>query len=206
MQSVSKKNRQKSVAGPMSASALGRPRSEAVTQQLHAALWKLLEEEEFDALTMERVAETAGVTRPSLYRRYANLGELTLGALLSFGEAKLPMATTQDVSRDLRTYFAAVVRSLQPGTPVGRAMRGVLAHALTHPPFTQPFAAFLEARRRPVLVRLQAAKPQANSGEIDMLLDGLFGPVLYRLLIRQQPVSAARIAAIVKLAVEAAGL
>jgi AcrR family transcriptional regulator len=48
----------------------GRPRSVQITEKLHRALWDLLEELEYDEITMERVALAARVSRPTLYRRY----------------------------------------------------------------------------------------------------------------------------------------
>jgi len=88
---------------------------------------------------MERIAEEAGVSRPALYRRYSSLGAVVLGGLLAFGANSLPMPYSNSLQEDLQLYFQAVVNSLNQTTTVGKALRGVLAQALTDEAFAKEF-------------------------------------------------------------------
>ena len=166
----------------------GRPRSEQINGKLHNALWKLLRKRDYDELTMEAIAEAAGVSRPALYRRYSDLGQLTPDALLKAGSAALPMPNSENLEKDICLYLSAVAASLAPLDPIGKALRGVLARALIKPEFAGDFAAFIRLRREPLRLRLQQAMPSAAEQTLDSALDQLFGPVLYRLLVRQIPV------------------
>ncbi len=175
----------------------GRPQSEKVTASLHKAVWKLIEETNYKELTIERIAETAGVSRPALYRRYSNVGELTLDALLAFDSATLLLPVSKNIDKDLCLYFEAITASLEPQNVVGKALRGVLAHALVHAAFAPKFAEFIAKRREPVRLRLLAWQPNLSEEMVELALDGLFGPILYRSLIRQIPTHSENIAFLV---------
>jgi AcrR family transcriptional regulator len=134
--------------------AHGRPRSDEVTGRIHGAVFALLEVSAYRDLSMEAVAKCAGVSRPSLYRRYASLGEAALGALLSVRSTTVPMQHTKDERADLHSYFRFVAAAISKRSTIGRALRGVLAAALTEETFKSDFARFIEARRGPVRQRL----------------------------------------------------
>ena len=167
----------------------GRPRSSKVTESIHASIWKLIDKSSYGDLTMESIAEKAGVSRTALYRRYPDVGQAVLGALLAVGASTLSMSLSRDIHTDLQRYFEAIIASLQPNQPIGKALRGVLAHALLRESFVPEFAEFIAKRREPVRMRLLTWKTNLPEGKTEIALDYLFGPVLYRMLIRQVPVS-----------------
>lgn len=61
----------------------GRPRSETIDAAVLAATVDELIERGFGAMTMESVAERAGVAKTTVYRRHPDLFELTLAAMRS---------------------------------------------------------------------------------------------------------------------------
>lgn len=163
----------------------GRPRSGEVTERIHAAVFALMKTGSYRALSLEAIATRAGVSRPALYRRYANVGQIMLGALQAAGSAILPMPHTNDVRKDLCFYFNSLVASIAEDSVIGRALRGVLAAALTDPTLGSDFAQFIEKRREPVRQRLLEWDDALAAAQLDTALDSMFGPILYRLLIRR---------------------
>jgi AcrR family transcriptional regulator len=176
---------------------VGRPRSGNVTEDIHAAVLAVLEGRFYGDLSMDRIAIKAGVSRPALYRRYATVGETVLGALQSKGPVILPLRGSADVRKDLCSYFRAFVAYIGKDSAISRALRGALAAALVDFDLLPHFAKFIAARRQPVLDRLLVWNSSYNNTELDSILDALFGPIMYRLLIRQVPVSATQIQEIV---------
>ncbi len=171
----------------------GRPQSDELTLRIHSALFGMLIENGYKTISMEAVANRAAVSRPALYRRYANIARLTLGALQEAGSASVIMNRTSDLRSDLETYLAGLVAALAFDSPVGKAFRGVFSEALANPQFGGEFVNLIEKRRRPVAIRLKAGDSFRTDEQIENALDHLFGPILYRLLMRGMPVSDAHI-------------
>lgn len=96
----------------------GRPRQQEVDERLRAAVLDLLRTRGPVAVTMEAVAERAGVAKTTVYRRHANRAEL-LGSVLSraVGDVKaLPDGTVRDKIRGaLDQVWSHMVDVLGPG-------------------------------------------------------------------------------------------
>ena len=163
----------------------GRPRSAEVTERIHAAVFALMKDVPYGELSLDAIAARAEVSRPALYRRYRSVAEVVLGALQAVGGTILPMPNTSDVRRDLCLYFRSLVASIAQDSIIGCALRGVLAGALTDPRFGTHFARFIEKRREPVRQRLLKWDRALTPVELEGALDSMFGPILYRLLIRR---------------------
>lgn len=168
----------------------GRPLSQTLSDSLESAVIALLAEHGYKGISMDAVARRAGVSRPALYRRFATVAELTLASLENAGtRALVAVRETDDLARDLEEYLAKLGRTLGVHSLIGQAFRGVLSEAVVSEEFAARFGRFIEQRRQPVAVRLRAADPQLAGPKLEDALDLLFGPVLYRLMVRQIPVS-----------------
>lgn len=167
---------------------IGRPQSEEVTEHIHAAVFLLLKNNLYRDLSLEAIAAKAGVSRPALYRRYASVGQVILGALQAAGSSIVQMPRTTEVQKDLYLYLRSLVSSIAEDSVIGRALRGVLAAALTDSMLDRDFALFIEKRREPVRRRLLEWNNELTLAQLDAALDSMFGPILYRLLIRRVPV------------------
>jgi len=175
----------------------GRPRSGDVTDRIHTAVLSLMKNGSYGDLSIEAIAAKARVSRPALYRRYATVGQITLGALQAAGSIFLPMPQTTNVGKDLCHYFNSLVTAIAADTVTGRALRGVLASALTDPGFGPHFARFIENRREPVRQRLARWNEALEAAQLEEALDAMFGPILYRLLIRRVTANDSQISRIV---------
>lgn len=166
-----------------------RPRSDEVTERIHAAVFTILSQDSYRSLSMESIAARAGVGRLALYRRYLNVRQTVLGTIRALGPVVVQMPYSNDIGSDLRVYFMTLVAGLSEDSPAGRAFRGILAAELIDGGREGDFARFIEERRKPVRLRLLAWKNALEEVRLDCALDSLFGPILYHLLIRGVGVS-----------------
>jgi hypothetical protein len=120
--------------------------------------------------------------------------------LLRHGESSLRLQITDDLKQDLCVYLMAVAKSLERKKVVAKAFRGALSFALVQPSFAWDFSVFIEHRRKPLGQRIKQSMPGASEGQVQGMLDLLFGPVLYLSLIRQQRVSPKHISTFVNAA------
>ena len=175
----------------------GRPLSHEVTERIYAAVFQLIAQGSYQSVSMDAVAAAAGVSRPALYRRYSGVGPLTLSALQAVGGDVLPMAYSSDAGRDIADYLKLLAEVLSEESVIGQALRGALASALVDPKLGREFAQFIEIRRVPVRDRLLEWDASLSPKQLDAILDSLFGPVLYRLLIRGVPIDEGQVGEIV---------
>lgn len=138
---------------------------------------------------MDSVAKHAGVSRAALYRRYASPAELALDALESAGIEAVRMTISPNLHDDVERYLRSVTAALSRRTVTGEVFRGLLSVALVDHKFDVDFAKFIARRREPLARRLRAARPDISDAHLASVLDLLFGPLLYKLMIRGEGVA-----------------
>jgi AcrR family transcriptional regulator len=79
--------------GQASVRGSGRPLDENVDAAILNATWRLLLEEGYARMSIAGVAETAGVGRPAIYRRYRDKSEL-VAAVIADKTARVPPVDT----------------------------------------------------------------------------------------------------------------
>jgi AcrR family transcriptional regulator len=183
--------------------AVGRPRStEADDAIAHAAL-ALLAESGFDGVTVEAVAQRAGVARSTVYRRYPGKPELLVSVLQHACGATFDDPDTGSVVTDLVAVADALHHSLGT-TDLGRALPAVIAAAAVHPEVAAAHRTFVSGRRR---VALASVRRGIERGELDpevepdTVVDLVVGPVFHRHFVSRRPVTDAWIHEIVARAV-----
>jgi len=146
--------------------------------------------EGFGRLTIEAVAARSGVGKPTIYRSWANAQELAMAALLvrPLPEAEPNGATAQAAlgaqMRGLVTAFASTR---------GRQITMALAAADPESEFTKAFRnqVILSSRNagRGILEQALDRGEIVPPIDIEALLDMIYGPVFFRLLVGHRPVS-----------------
>jgi AcrR family transcriptional regulator len=172
----------------------GRPRSKEADCAIVAAALSLLAKDGYQNLTMEAIAERAGVGRPTLYRRWPSKASLVLDAYLCATYRSATVPDTGSAERDLRLFMRRLFRSLN-GTDDGRTLANFVADAQSDPELLNLF------RERLVLPRRGLAKAILDRGirrgelrkgiDTEIFFDLLYGPMWYRLLIAHGPLSSA---------------
>ncbi|GEC03202.1 TetR family transcriptional regulator [Streptomyces spinoverrucosus] len=119
----SKGERGRRVAAESAANAVGRPRDPAIEEAIIQATRRRLATDGYSSMTIGDIVADAGVTRPTLYRRWANKYDLVIDAL-QYGlrkqrEAYPPLDMEQLAPRDA---LVEAVRRLDPRYHNERAM------------------------------------------------------------------------------------
>jgi AcrR family transcriptional regulator len=167
----------------------GRPRSEKARQAILAAARELLLEQGVHAMSMDDVAERAGVSKATIYRWWPSKELLALDALAAAWAGLTPASQrdTGSLRRDLLARFRPWQRELN-AQPFGRVFAGLIAEAQTDPEFAKLYLEhFIYPRRedtRALLVRGIDRGELAADTDLEVALDLLYGPVYHRLLSR----------------------
>lgn len=169
------------------ARSVGRPRSEQARQAILAAAREIIDASGPARLTVEAVAQRAGVGKPTIYRYWLNAQELAMSALL---EAE--PAASADGRGDLHALVGSIVERLN--TKRGRQMALMLAAAEPDGELFKAFAnrVMLEGRQAGIAI-IEAGVAR---GDIDATLDAglamdlILGAIFLRLLLRHAPLDA----------------
>ncbi len=175
----------------------GRPRDASVDRRVLDAAWDLLHTVGFARLTVDEVAERAGVAVTTVYRRWPTKDHLAI-ALAARILGEVPIADTGNLRADLTAFAVALADSLNQlrlaGNPGGGRSAGLAAElvaaAARHPDIGEAVWAGFAARHAQAQARLQhAQRAEGLRGDIDaeVLIDQLAGPIYYRILITGTP-------------------
>jgi AcrR family transcriptional regulator len=108
----------------------GRPRDPGVDAAIRSATADLLGEVGYAQLTMDLVAERAGVSKPSLYLRWPNKVALVADALQHRARAVPEVPDTGTLAGDMRVFLTALLRSRGEAS---RALAAVAGEIATNP-------------------------------------------------------------------------
>lgn len=178
----------------------GRPRSERVHRAILRATNELLAERGFADLTMDDVAERAGVSKATIYRRWPSKGTLVFEAFGADFLARQTVPDTGNLKDDLMTRMRRWVRIVN-GTVTGRTLKALLAEiqrddelaVLWRDYFTKPVRQVAKA----VVERAVERGEISQRTDPDVLLDLLYGPMYHRLLQGHLPLNDRFVQAIV---------
>jgi len=162
----------------------GRPRSARVDRAILDATMDLLAADGFDGLTMEGIAERAGVGKATLYRRYKSRTEVVVATVAAFVE-EITIPDTGMVEEDLILLEQQAVEVYQGRA--GRVLPGLLAAMAASPDVAEAMrTGFLRARRQALATVVERGVARGELREdtnVELALDLLGGPLFYRLLV-----------------------
>jgi AcrR family transcriptional regulator len=170
-----------------------RPQRKGVTKdRVLATATRILLQDGYSGLTMERVALESGVAKTTLYRRWSTKAALCMELYLDVAGRELMDPDTGDVVRDLKCIAETVVR-LQTQTVAGPAFIGLIAEAQINPETKAAFMAEFAQRRRNLtrlVLRRAIERGQLRSGtDVDLVIDVLGGAITFRLLQGHAPIN-----------------
>jgi len=163
----------------------GRPRSERARQAILKAAYNLLIEDGVGRLTIEAVAARAGVGKPTIYRTWANAGELAMAALMARPAAEPSLAATASPLDDLQRQVCQVIDifSSLRGRQIARMMAASESDSELSKAFRNRIILKCREEGRAILLRAQALETVRRDLDVEVVLDLIYGPIFYRLLV-----------------------
>jgi AcrR family transcriptional regulator len=185
------------VSIPAASRSPGRPRSAEADAAILGATLELLVEAGFQGLSVDAVRQRAGVGKATIYRRFPDKSALVHAALERL-HAQLEQPDTGTLRGDLAAAWGTAYAA--SSTPAARLMLPrLLVDAQDDDELFAAFrAALVEPRREALRVILARGVERGELREdvdVELLIDLLAGPMIYRFLIDRgelgDPVAAA---------------
>lgn len=164
----------------------GRPRDERARLAILDSAAELLLARGLEKVSMDLVAEQAGVSKATIYRWWPAKENLALDAVYRQWTATEPELRETGSPRDDLVALLDSWSRLAVSRPYGRVVTGLLSKAQVDPAFAAEYRSrFVEPRRERARIILNRAVETGElpaSTDIDLGLDLLYGPVYHRLL------------------------
>ena len=185
----------------MNSTRRGRPRSADADEAILAATLELAGEVGINGMSMDDLAERAGVSKTTIYRRWTSKERLVLEALRS-AMGPLDDVDTGSLRDDLRAYLIELGERMWKGR-----MSDVLPHLIEVACHDETLRCrlddYVQFRRAPMLAILRRGleRGELSTGtDIDVLADVLSGPFIYRRLLTHAPLDVAFVDALLAVA------
>ena len=171
---------------------VGRPRSAEADEAIHEATVELLANDGYAGLTMSGVANRAGVSTATLYRRWSSKLELVVDVLAA-GAEESPVPDTGTLEGDVRALLQGFVERTRT-TQSTAIMAGLIGEVERNPELAGALRSTIIGPRRAALNEVfhrARDRGELRTGvDIGIASDLLFGPLYHRLLVTGEPVTA----------------
>ncbi len=164
---------------------LGRPRSEKTKQAILSAAYELLLENGFGAVTVEKIAERAGVSKATIYKWWPNKAAVVIDAFFDAAVVRLPIPDTGSTINDMIIQVNNLAKFLI--SREGKVLNEIIAEGQFNQKLAEAYRAiYFKPRRldsRYILERGISRGELKEDLDIELVIDLIFGPLFYRLLI-----------------------
>jgi AcrR family transcriptional regulator len=182
----------------------GRPRSAEADRAILDAAVALLSEEGYAGLAMHAVAQRAGVSTATLYRRFRDKEELVIAALGCL-TVRREIPDTGSLEGDLTALLLGMIEVFHEDA--GKIMGGMLMEVGKNPALGDRLRGnLIEPRRRELVQIFERAVDRGEIAPFDdaeLVLDLLFGAIMQRSLMTNGELSPAVVARLVALVLPA---
>lgn len=167
----------------------GRPRDEDARARILQASLEALEDLGYPGVTCDAIAERAGASKATIYRWWPNKESVMLEALREAVAQQLPFPDSGSLKGDIRIQLHNFVQLLSG--PRGRVFQGIIAAAQSDSRVSEAFnVIWVRPRRDFALQAMQRYSHQLHPNlDLETLMDTIYGPLYYRLLISRAPLT-----------------
>ena len=171
----------------------GRRRNAAARDAILDVTFELMRAQGTSGITIDAIAEAAGVGRQTIYRWWPTKGAVVAEAMTRGARAIVPARDTGSFPEDLRLFLVDSFAGLQdPG--IRRALRQLVSAAVHDEHVAGVVSEFTAQRRaalRALLERGVVSGDIPATANLAMLTDIAYGVLWYRLLVGHAPLDAA---------------
>lgn len=165
----------------------------------------LLASGDYGKISMETLAERAGVSRTTIYRRWPSKAAVVAAAVSSLYLDRVEVPDTGSLSEDLVALLSDTYRVMADGD--GRVLEQLVRQSGHNPELVDMVRSILYARRRlsaTALNRAIARGEMMPDVDQELLLDLLLGPLWFRLLVSGAPITRDEARSVVELVLDGA--
>jgi AcrR family transcriptional regulator len=177
----------------------GRQRSEESEEAILSAVIDLLRDKPLRDISIEEIARKAGVGKATIYKWWPSKAYVALDAFSTRLKQMVPIPDTGSAERDFKEQLYSLFAFYD--SPAGNLMGQFLGEAQIDQEFASLFRErFLRPRRELVGVIFDRA---VERGEIragldrELVLDMIYGPGIYRMMVRRTPLGREAVDALV---------
>ena len=167
----------------------GRPRDQETRGRILSAARQVLERDGYEALSVDGLAELAGVAKTTLYRRWPSKAHLVIDLVADL-QRRVDVEATGDIRHDLVTLVRGIAAALRA---TGPALVADLVSSLHRDPeAAKGIQQLFASRRQAAIAILRDAQERGEvrgDSDPEILVDQLAGPLYYRLLITGDPIN-----------------
>jgi AcrR family transcriptional regulator len=163
----------------------GRPRNIDTEKAILTASYDLLLENGFGAVTVEKIAERAKVSKATIYKWWPNKAAVVMDGFLSAAMARLPVPDTGSVITDIVIQVTNLARFLT--SREGKIITELIAEGQCDVRLAEAYRTrYFNPRRldsRRILERGVHRGELIEDLNIELSIDLIYGPLFYRLLV-----------------------
>jgi AcrR family transcriptional regulator len=168
----------------------GRPRSERARLAIMEAAADLLIEGGLAAATIEAIAARARVSKVTIYKWWPSRGAVAIDAYFHRYRLTVAFEDTGDVAHDLTVQIEALADAFRGRA--GEVMAELMGQAQSDAGLAEVLRErWIQPRRELTAKVLQRAISRGQirpDVDIEILMDQLYAPLYYRLIVRHQPI------------------
>jgi len=169
----------------------GRPRSTQTEQAILAASYDLLLENNFTAITVDKIAERAKVSKATIYKWWPNKAAVIMDSFMATASAKLPPPNTGSAIKDITIQATNLANFLN--THEGKILTALIGHGQSDAALAEAYLQrYFKPRRldsQHILESGIASGEFRTDIDIELSIDLIYAPIFYRLLITREPVN-----------------
>jgi AcrR family transcriptional regulator len=154
---------------------------------------ELLHRRGLQRLTIEGIAERAGVGKATIYRWWPSKAAVVMDAVLEAAGPRIPFPDTGSAREDLRRQIASVIE-LYTRTKTGRGIRAMIAESQHDPSLAESLRdRFIASRRAEAAAVFERGIERGELRpdlDVGVAIDALYGAIYYRLLVSHAPLDA----------------
>ncbi|MDF2928711.1 TetR/AcrR family transcriptional regulator [Anaerospora sp.] len=182
----------------------GRPRNAATEKAILTASYDLLLETGFGAVTVEKIAERAKVSKATIYKWWPNKAAVVMDGFLSAAMSRLPVPDTGSVIEDIVIQVTNLARFLT--SREGKVINELIAEGQFDSKLAEEYRLrYFNPRRldsRHILERGVQRGELKQDVDLEICIDLIYGPLFYRLLVTGEKLDEAFIKILVTYAFE----
>ncbi|WP_339254070.1 TetR/AcrR family transcriptional regulator [Paenibacillus sp. FSL P2-0136] len=183
----------------------GRPRNTEAKNAILNASYELLLETGFGAVTVEKIAEQAQVSKATIYKWWPNKAAVVMDGYLYAANARLPIPDTGSAKEDILIHAGTLAQFLT--SREGKVITELIGEGQSDTGLAEAYRSRYFGPRREEARKLferGIAQGELKQGlDIGSCIDLVYGPIFYRLLLTGGELSEDSVRALVLLALQA---